>query len=56
MVFLVPFLIGLSSGVWLYNRYYSRTGGNTLNAAVVGGVGGGLIFLVFLFLAIKFLR
>lgn len=46
--FLIAFLFSLGAGTWIYNKMYSRTGGNTQNALIVAGLSGGLLFLLML--------
>lgn len=45
---LIAFLFAAGGATWIYNKMYSRTGGNTQNALIIAGVSGGLLFLVML--------
>jgi len=46
--FLIAFLFAAGGGTWIYNKMYSRTGGNTQNALIVAALSGGLLFLLML--------
>lgn len=46
--YLIAFLFAAGSGTWIYNKMYSRTGGNNVNALVVAGLSAGLLFLFML--------
>lgn len=42
----VAFLLAAGGGAWSYTKINAKTGGNTQNALVVGGVVGALLFVV----------
>ncbi|HEX5798397.1 MAG TPA: hypothetical protein VFX79_03500 [Candidatus Saccharimonadales bacterium] len=44
--FLVASLVGVPTGVWVYNKTMGRTGNNTQTAIIAGVVVGLLAFLV----------
>jgi len=46
--FLIALLVSVGSGTWIYNKMFSRTGGNTKSALTVAGVSGGLLFVAVL--------
>lgn len=45
---LVAFMLGAGVAVWVYNKIYSRTGGNSQNAGIVAGVAGVAAFVLML--------
>lgn len=42
----VALLVGLPTGVWVYNKTMSRTGNNTQTSIIAGAVTGFFAFLV----------
>ena len=55
MQFIVAFFVGLGVAAWLYNRTMKSSGSNTKNSLIVGGVTGGIAFIVVFTLAQMFL-
>jgi hypothetical protein len=45
--FVVGIMLGVGSGVWVYNKLMRSSGGNTKNAATAAGIIG---FVAFLFM------
>lgn len=45
-MFMIAFLFGLGVGAWIYNRFYSRTGGNQKNALIAAVACGATTILV----------
>ncbi len=48
--FLIAFLFSIGAATWIYNKTYSRTGGNTKSAIIVAAAAGGTLFLAMLLL------
>ena len=46
--FLIAFLFAAGAGTWIYTKVQQKTGGNTQQALIVGGISGGLLFLFML--------
>jgi hypothetical protein len=55
MQFIVAFFVGLGVAAWLYNRTMKSSGSNTKNSLIIGGVAGGIAFIVIFTLAQMFL-
>jgi len=43
---LISFLIAVSAGTWIYNKFMQRTGSLTERSLIAGGVCGVILFLV----------
>jgi type IV secretory pathway TrbD component len=48
---LIAFILGISVATWVYNKMYSRTGGNSQSAivvAIVAGIAAAVVMLMVL--------
>ncbi len=43
---LIAFIVGLSSGVWVYYKFAKRTGSGNLKPAAIGGAVVGLMLFI----------